>query len=90
MKTTKKPAKELKAGDVILPPAAERKWLKADMNVLGVEEGAQPRGQKAGEWLKVTASFVSPYRQEGSSDLSQMNFFVRPTTLVSVKNVGVA
>lgn len=70
MKTaTRKLASQLQPGDVIAPPAHERKWMWADgvrrmLTVIEVNEG---RVDKGGLWLSVKAScpfdrfFVSVY-----------------------------
>lgn len=75
-------AKELTPGDVIPPPAHERKWLWRDgvkrmLTVVSVSDG---RVDKGGLWLDVKANFGSPYGDKTSDGV----FSMRPETKVSV------
>jgi hypothetical protein len=73
----KKAARDLTAGDQILPPAHERKWLKTPLTVVSVSIGSADKG---GPWLHVRASFVSPYGERTSESI----FRFRPNTAVTV------
>lgn len=77
----KKPANQLKPGDVIPPPAPERKWLWRDgtKRLLTVIEVTEGRVDKRGLWLSVKASFASPY----SDKVSEMVIDLRPETEVN-------
>jgi hypothetical protein len=75
-----KTAKELKAGNVIPPPAHERKWLKNPLTVLEVSDG---HTDKSGQWLYVKCSFQSPYRP-GPEGQSTMKINVRPDTQIKI------
>lgn len=70
-------AKNLQAGDKIPAPTHERKWLKSLLTVVSVEGGAVDKG---GLWLKVRATFESPY-EPGA--IRQDTFRYRPDTLVN-------
>lgn len=84
MTNTRLQASLVKVGDTVLPPVAERCWLKSTMTVLGIESLNHPAGRSKGEWLKITATFLSPYSPPSETKLSQMNFLVKPTSMVSV------
>jgi hypothetical protein len=76
----KKCACNLKPGDIIAPPAHERKWLWRDgvrrmMRVKGVVDG---NPDKRGPWLHVTASYPTPYGAEDTVGVFRM----RPESVV--------
>ena len=63
---------DLKAGHVIDPPVGERKWLWRDgvkrlYTVTSIETGKRT---KKGQFIKINATFPSPYRNEEVSDIS--------------------
>jgi len=68
-------AQFLRPGDKIPAPAHERKWLKTLLTVVTVENGNVDKG---GLWLKVKATFASPYGDKISDGV----FRFRPDTLV--------
>ncbi len=72
-------AQFLQPGDKIPAPAHERKWLRTLLTVISVEEGNVDKG---GLWLKVKASFVSPYADRVSDSV----FRFRPDTLILKSN----
>lgn len=62
----KKRVTELKANDVIDPPAAEKKWLWEDgtkrrYTVTGIKEG---QVTKKGLYIKIMATVSSPYSED--------------------------
>ena len=73
-------AQNLQVGDKIPAPAYERKWLKSSLTVVSVEDG---RVDKGGLWLKVRATFESPYE---AGAIRQDVFRYRPTTLIDKRS----
>jgi hypothetical protein len=74
-----KKAQDLKAGDVINPPAHERGWLKSKLTVIELKP-ANP--DKRGPWLSIKTSYPSPYGN--GQKISEGVFNFRPETAVKV------
>ena len=70
----RKQVTELKAGDIIDPPAAEKKWLWRDgtkrrYTVTAIKEG---QTNKRGRYIKILATVPSPYSDKTSNIDCQM------------------
>jgi hypothetical protein len=64
--------KDLQAGHIIDPPVGERKWLwtngvKRLYTVTSIETGKRT---KKGQFIRIRATFPSPYRNEETSNIS--------------------
>lgn len=76
-------AKNLQAGNIIDPPAGERVWLwkdgiKRQYSVTSVELGKRTA---KGQFVKIKATFPSPYRNE---ELSTIDCQILEDKLVTV------
>ncbi len=88
MKTTKIMPSDVKAGDLVMPPAREvRLWMRRDCQDKGLEESALlltvaeviegGKIDKGGPWTYIKARYSAEF---GGG--REINFFVRPTSPV--------